>query len=212
MNQSHARILAEKLLQIKAIKLNPQNPYTWASGIRSPIYCDNRVALSYPAVRNLIRDGLTHLAKQHYSEANCIAGVATAGIPHASLVANELNLPLVYVRSKAKEHGRKNLIEGKLPPEAKVIVVEDLISTGMSSLAAVEKIREENATILSVIAIFTYALEKSFQQFDSHQCELKTLLDYPTLIEVAREQQYISSEEMEILEKWRENPNDFLIS
>jgi orotate phosphoribosyltransferase len=209
MNPSSARTLAENLLQIKAIKLNPQNPYTWASGLKSPIYCDNRVALSYPAVRNLIRDGLTHLAREYYAEANCIAGVATAGIPHASLVANELNLPLVYVRSKAKEHGRKNMIEGKLPADAKVLVVEDLISTGMSSLAAVEKIREENATVLSVIAIFTYALEKSFQQFDSHHCNLKTLLDYPTLIEVAREQQYVSSEQMEILEKWRRNPSEF---
>jgi orotate phosphoribosyltransferase len=209
MNQTISEVLAEKLLQIKAIQLNPQNPFTWASGIKSPIYCDNRIALSFPEVRNIIRDGLAELVNRDYPDANCIAGVATAGIPHATLVANALNLPMVYVRSKAKEHGRKNTIEGMLPEGAKVVVIEDLISTGMSSLAVVEKIRTENAKILSVISIFTYALEKSFQQFDFHKCEFKALLDYPTLIAVARAKGYISSEDLNLLEEWRTNPAKF---
>lgn len=182
MSVEASELLAEKLLQIKAIKLNTQNPFQWASGILSPIYCDNRIALSYPDIRDMIKNGLTEICEREYTGSNCIAGVATAGIPHGALVADKLSLPFVYVRSTAKSHGRKNAIEGQLPDKASVVVVEDLISTGMSSLDAVEKIKAQNAEVLGVIAIFTYALEDSFKAFVAAKCEYKALLDYPTYL------------------------------
>lgn len=209
MSAEASEVLAEKLLQIKAIKLNTQNPFQWASGIISPIYCDNRIALSYPETRNLIKDGLTRICRDEYAESNCIAGVATAGIPHGTLVADNLSLPFVYVRSSAKSHGRKNAIEGQLPQNARVVVVEDLISTGMSSLEAVEKIKAGNAEVLGVIAIFTYALEDSFKAFAEAECGYKTLLDYPTLLKIAQKLNYINPADLVELELWRQSPHSW---
>ena len=203
---SIAKDIAKDLLQIKAIKLSPQNPFTWASGIKSPIYCDNRMTLSYPEIRQKVKNELALLAKT-FDGVEAISGVATAGIAHGALAAEALDLPFTYVRSKAKAHGRKNTIEGRVVPGQKVVVVEDLISTGGSSILAVESLREAGLEVLGVVAIFTYGFDEARENFKKADCSFKTLSDYSSLIDVALEQNFISSEEVEILKSWRKNIN-----
>lgn len=197
--------IAQKLLQINAIKLNPQTPFTWASGLRSPIYCDNRLSLSYPEVRNEICAGLEDLSKG-YENIDVIAGVATAGIAHGMLLAEKLNKPFAYVRSKPKGHGRQNQIEGKLEAGQRVLMVEDLISTGGSSLQAVHAVREAGCEVLGVLAIFTYGFDKSVKAFEENNCAFSTITNYPDLLSCAVEKNYISAAEHTILSDWSRNP------
>ncbi|GAA1377083.1 orotate phosphoribosyltransferase [Peribacillus frigoritolerans] len=200
--------IAEHLLEIKAVYLQPNDPFTWASGIKSPIYCDNRLTLSYPEVRNEIAEGLKGLIEQHFPDAELIAGTATAGIPHAAWVSEKLNAPMCYVRSKAKEHGKGNQIEGRAVPGQKVVVVEDLISTGGSVITAVNALKEAGCDVLGVVSIFTYELEKGKEKFEAEGIINHSLSDYSTLIKVANDKGYITAEELEKLKKWRENPAD----
>jgi orotate phosphoribosyltransferase len=198
--------VAKDLLSIKAVNLNPTNPYTWVSGIKSPIYCDNRLTLSYPKIRNNIEKGLASIIKNYYSDAEAIIGTATAGIPHAAIVATILNLPMGYVRSSSKNHGKKNQIEGKLIKGQKVVVIEDLISTGKSVLEVVKTLKENGYIVLGVIAIFTYNFEEAKTNFEKINIDYKTLTDYETLINIAIEENYIDEKELEKLKKWRKNP------
>ena len=201
-------LIAKDLLDIKAVFLRPSDPFTWASGIKSPIYCDNRLTLSYPNVRKDIENGLAKLIKDNFPDAACLMGTATAGIAHAALVADILDLPMGYVRGGAKSHGRNNRIEGKVEPGMKVVVVEDLISTGGSSLECVEALREAGCEVIGLIAIFTYGLPKATTNFEAANCKYATLTDYDTLIEVAKENNYIKDEDMEKLKAWKKDPND----
>ena len=201
-------IIAQNLLQIKAIKLNPQNPFTWASGMRSPIYCDNRVSLSYPEVRTLIKKSLAEVATQ-LGATDMIAGVAAAGIAHGALLADELNLPFCYVRSNPKEHGRQNQIEGEIAPHSKILVVEDLISTGGSSIDVVKVLRSEGHDVVGVLAIFDYQFEIARQNFLNSQCIYRTLSDYSTLITEAVASHYISDAEAEMLSNWNSDPHQW---
>ena len=200
-------LIAKDLLDIKAVFLRPNEPFTWASGIKSPIYCDNRLTLSYPNVRKDIENGLAKLIKDNFPDANCLMGTATAGIAHAALVADILDLPMGYVRGGAKSHGRNNRIEGKVEPGMKV-VVEDLISTGGSSLECVEALREAGCEVIGLIAIFTYGLPKATTNFEAANCKYATLTDYDTLIEVAKQNNYIKDVDMEKLKAWKKDPND----
>jgi orotate phosphoribosyltransferase len=197
--------IALKLLQINAIRLSPQNPFTWASGLRSPVYCDNRLALSYPEARNLIIDGFIERAKDHLP-IDAVAGVATAGIAYGALVADRLKLPFAYVRSSAKAHGRQNLIEGQLPEKANVLVIEDLISTGGSSLQAVEALRAEGFTVKVVLAIFQYNLSAAQSQFGEANCSFETLSDFKTLVQVAGRSGQIEAGDINLLESWHIDP------
>ncbi len=198
--------IAKYLLQSKAIKLQPSNPYTWASGWRSPIYCDNRKTLSFPEIRNYIRDSFVSVIKEHYPEAELIAGVATGGIAQGVLVAQELNLPFVYVRSSPKGHGLQNLVEGVLEKNQKTVVIEDLVSTGGSSIKAVYALRDAGADILGMSAIFTYGFALAEDNFQKAGCKLITLGDYTALSQVAAEEGVITDEEIPVLTQWRENP------
>ncbi|MEL6863812.1 MAG: orotate phosphoribosyltransferase [Bacteroidota bacterium] len=200
--------LARKLLQIKAIKLSPQNPFTWASGIQSPIYCDNRIVLSHPEVRNFVIQHLSDLSHS-FGEFDTVAGVATAGIAHGALVANHLNKPFIYVRSKAKGHGRQNLIEGEVKSGAKVLVIEDLISTGGSSLQAVEALREATCEVVGVVAIFSYGFDRAQEAFNTANCPFTTLTTYPVLLEAAQASQYINREDVISLQNWRKAPEQW---
>lgn len=197
--------IARRLLHIRAVKLSPREPFTWASGILSPIYCDNRVALSYPAVRSFLIENMAAQAGS-FNEFNVVAGVATAGIAHGALLADRLNLPFVYVRSSAKEHGRKNLIEGELPEHARVLVVEDLISTGGSCIKVVDALRDAGATVVGVMAIFQYGFSKADAAFAAAGVPFQTLSNYDTLVEEAVAGGYVSDEDLSILRQWRENP------
>lgn len=201
--------VAEFLLQIKAIKLQPTNPFTWASGWKSPIYCDNRITLSHPAVRTYIRQKLTQLIQEEYGTVDVIAGVATAGIPQGVLVAQELGLPFIYVRSKPKEHGTGSLIEGEIIQGQRVVVIEDLISTGKSSLQAVEALREAGLSVAGLVAIFTYGFKQAEDNFAAAKCRYSTLSDYTTLINYAAEHSFIPNTEIDLLNKWRENPAEW---
>ncbi len=194
--------IAKRLLQIKAIKLSPQKPFTWASGILSPIYCDNRIVLSHPEVRDFVKKCLIEKSKD-FSNFDAVAGVATAGIAHGMLLADSLGVPFAYVRSKAKGHGRQNLIEGELPKGAKVLVVEDLISTGGSSLAAVEAVREEGLEVVGVLAIFSYNFEKAIQAFEKANCPLETLSNYDVLVREALAIKYVNLIDVDMLTTWR---------
>jgi orotate phosphoribosyltransferase len=194
------------LLQIKAIKLQPSNPFTWASGWKSPIYCDNRKTLSFPEVRSFIRDSFADTIRKHYPSAGLIAGVATGAIAHGVLVAEKLGLPFIYVRSEAKEHGLGNQIEGYFTSGQKVVVIEDLISTGGSSLNAVRALRDAGCDVLGMAAIFTYEFNKAADGFRTANCELHTLGNYSTLIEAAAESGYISEQDVETLRVWRTDP------
>ncbi len=198
--------IAEYLLQIKAIKLEPTNPFTWASGWKSPIYCDNRKTLSYPEVRDFVRDGFVETIKENFADVEVIAGVATGAIAQGVLVAQALNLPFVYVRAAEKKHGMGNLIEGDIKAGQKVVVIEDLISTGGSSLKAVNALREANCQVLGMVAIFTYGFQQSVDAFAESDCKLLTLSNYNALIELALETAYIGKNDVETLKSWREQP------
>ncbi|MBX2871155.1 MAG: orotate phosphoribosyltransferase [Saprospiraceae bacterium] len=202
---SIAEAVSDKLLQINAIKLSPQKPFTWASGLRSPIYCDNRIVLSHPEIRSFVIDQFVEVAKTMLPF-DAVAGVATAGIPHGALLADRLQLPFVYVRSKAKAHGRQNQIEGRLEEGQKVLVIEDLISTGGSCLQAVECLRAAGAEVVGVLAIFTYSFDKARQAFDSANCRMATLSNYEALIQQATARSYISPDQRATLEAWRMDP------
>lgn len=205
-----AQEIARSLLQINAIKLSPQKPFTWASGIQSPIYCDNRIALSYPAVRNQIVHGFAQLAQS--MDFDAVAGVATAGIPWGALLADRLSLPFLYVRSKPKEHGRQNRIEGMLEEGQKILVTEDLISTGGSSLQAVDALREQGAEVISILAIFSYQFDEARQAFKDQNCNHQTLSNYTALLSVANELNYINAADLKALQKWSTNPRAWQIS
>jgi orotate phosphoribosyltransferase len=202
-----AQKIAQSLLQIKAIKLSPANPFTWASGWKSPIYCDNRKTLAYTAVRRQIAEAFAQLINSKYPDAEVVAGVATGAIAHGLLVAEQLNLPFVYVRAKPKEHGLGNQIEGELPPNKKVVVVEDLISTGGSSLSALQALRAAQANVLGMVAIFTYGFETARKNFAEAKCELTTLSGYHALIEEAAASGYVQPGDVEVLKSWREAPD-----
>lgn len=204
-----SKVIANKLLQINAIKLNPANPFTWASGWKSPIYCDNRKTLSYPEVRNAICDGFVKAIKEKYPQVEVIAGVATGAIAHGMLVADRLNLPFIYVRSAPKSHGLANQIEGDYKPGQKVVVIEDLISTGMSNLAAVEALCDAECQVLGLLAIFSYQFDQASNSFTKAGVEFSTLSNYNALIETALEQGYVSSAELELLKTWRQNPEEW---
>ncbi len=211
-NMISERKIAEQLLTIKAVSLNPTQPFTWASGIKSPIYCDNRITMSYPAIRRDIAKGLANKIKQHYPDVEVIAGTATAGIPHAAWVAELLDLPMVYIRSKAKDHGKGNQIEGRIQDHQKMVLIEDLISTGGSVLEAAQAASNEGAQVLGVAAIFTYELPIGIKKFKENQIELTTLTNYTTLIETALDKQFITAKERDSLEEWKKDPTQWSIN
>lgn len=198
-----SKLIAKALLDIEAVSLSPNEMYTWSSGIQSPIYCDNRVTLGYPEVRTAIRDGLIELIQQHFAEVEIVSGTATAGIPHAAYISDKMNLPMNYVRSKSKSHGKQNQIEGARSEGKKVVVIEDLISTGGSSITAVEALQEAGAEVLGVVAIFTYGLNKADETFKASGVPFYTLSNYDELIEVAREEGKISEDDIQTLVEWR---------
>lgn len=201
--------VAEFLLQIKAIKLSPRQPFTWSSGWLSPIYCDNRIALSHPKIRTYIRQRLTDQINEDFGQVDAIAGVATAGIPQGVLVAQELGLPFAYVRSEAKNHGMTNLIEGELKPGARVVVVEDLISTGKSSLHAVKALREAGFDVVGLISIFNYGFPLAAENFKNANCKMVSLSNYDTLIKQALNTGFILENDVELLISWKENPENW---
>ena len=206
LNKETAKKTAELLLQIKAIKLEPQQPFTWASGWKSPIYCDNRIILSYPMIRNYVRENFARQIEDKYGKPDVIAAVATGAIGIGMLVAEYLSLPFAYVRPEPKGHGRKNQIEGNLEEGQTVVVIEDLISTGNSSLNAVKALKEAGANVKGMFAIFTYGFDTSVENFKDVDVELHTLSDYENLIETAQNTNYINTEEAGVLRKWREDP------
>lgn len=200
------KAFASKLLKVKAIKLQPENPFTWASGWKSPFYCDNRKTLSFPELRNYVKLELVHAVLKNFPEADAVAGVATGAIAQGALVADELNLPFVYVRSKPKDHGLENLIEGELKPEMKVVVIEDLISTGGSSLKAVEAIRKAGNEVVGMVASYTYGFPVAKEAFENAGVKLVTLTDYEHVVAEAAETGYISENDVEVLNEWRKDP------
>lgn len=195
--------VAEYLLEIQAIKLSPNNLFTWASGKKSPIYCDNRLTLSYPKVRSFIKDSFKALVQEKFPEADLVVGVATAGIAHGALLADALDLPFAYIRSKAKGHGMQNLIEGEIKAGAKVIVVEDLISTGGSSLKGVDAVRDAGAEVLTMLAIFTYGFDIAINNFKEKDCSFYTLSDFDNLLKFAVENELFSKEELDFMSEWK---------
>ncbi len=201
--------IAESLLQIKAIKLQPKNPFTWASGWKSPIYCDNRITLSHPAIRTYIRQKLSQLIQEEFGTVEMISGVATAGIPQGVLVAQDLGLPFTYVRSSAKGHGRQNLIEGEVVSGQRVVVIEDLISTGKSSLQAVEALREAGCNVVGLVSIFTYGLDVALNNFAEAKCPFFSLCNYDALIKVAVTNSYVLESDVALLEQWRRDPSNW---
>lgn len=201
--------VAEFLLQIKAIKLQPENPFTWASGWKSPIYCDNRKTLSYPKIRTYIRQQFVETINTHFAKPDVIAGVATGGIAQGALVAQELGLPFVYVRSEAKKHGLTNMIEGDVESGQTVVVIEDLISTGGSSLKAVNALREKGCNVKGMVAIFTYGFDEAIKNFEEAKCTLKTLSNYSILIDAALNKNYINENSVTNLTEWRNNPSEW---
>ncbi|UNB47862.1 orotate phosphoribosyltransferase [Staphylococcus coagulans] len=198
-----SKLIAKSLLDIEAVSLSPNEMFTWSSGIKSPIYCDNRVTLGYPEVREAIRDGLIQLIEKHFPDVEVVSGTATAGIPHAAYISDKMSLPMNYVRSKSKSHGKQNQIEGALSNNKKVVVVEDLISTGGSSITAVNALREAGADVLGVVAIFTYGLSKADEMFKDGKVPFYTLSHYDELIEVAQAEGKISEADIETLINWR---------
>ena len=201
-----AKIVAKKLLEISAIKLNVENPFSWASGWKSPIYCDNRLSLSYPEVRTYIKNELANTIKENFDEVEAIAGVATAGIPQGALVADTLNIPFIYVRSKPKGHGMENLIEGKITAGQKVVVIEDLVSTGGSSLKAIEALKKSEFSVLGMVSIFTYGFPIAEENFTKEKVKLISLSSYNELIDAALNLNFVTQEQISDLKKWRENP------
>lgn len=209
LNNDKALKVAEFLLQIKAIKLQPANPFVWASGWKSPIYCDNRKTLSYPSIRTFIRQAYAELILESFGKPDVIAGVATGGIAQGALVAQELGLPFIYVRTSAKAHGLGNQIEGDFEPGQKVVVIEDLISTGGSSLSAVSALRAAGCEVKGLVAIFSYGFEVAKNSFKEAKCPFETLTNYDFLIEEALRHEYINEADLESLKKWRENPSNW---
>jgi orotate phosphoribosyltransferase len=209
-NKDSAFKIAEILLQVKAVKLQPNNPFTWASGWKSPIYCDNRVTLSYPAERTHIRQTFAEMIVQKFGKPDVIAGVATGGIPQGVLIAQELGLPFIYVRSAAKGHGMGNMVEGAYEKGQRVVVVEDLISTGGSSLKAVESLKEAGLDVRGLAAIFTYGFKVAQDSFKKAGCPFITLTDYTILIEQALKSNYISQNDLTHLQNWRDNPSEWM--
>lgn len=201
--------LAKELLAIKAIKLQPQAPFTWASGWKSPFYCDNRKTLSYPALRTYIKEEFVKLVKSNFPDAEVVAGVATGAIAQGVLVADALGLPFVYVRSSQKDHGLGNLVEGYLPEGSKVVVVEDLISTGGSSLKAVEALRGMGSTVVGMVAAYTYGFPVAKAAFEKADVKLLTLTDYEAVVETAASTGYITEEQIDTLHEWRKNPSEW---
>ncbi|QGQ46921.1 orotate phosphoribosyltransferase [Metabacillus sediminilitoris] len=198
--------IAKHLLEIKAVYLQPNEPFTWSSGMKSPIYCDNRLTLSFPEIRKQIAEGLSELIRNHFPEVEVVAGTATAGIPHAAWVSDQLNLPMCYVRSKAKGHGKGNQIEGQVLENQKVVVIEDLISTGGSAITAVEALREAGCEVLGIVSIFTYGLSAGEEKLAKANVEAKSLCDYNTLLDVAVQEGYVNEQDLTKLKMWRENP------
>lgn len=209
LNEDKALKVAEFLLQIKAVKLNPQSPFTWASGIKSPIYCDNRVTLSYPNIRTFIRQTFAEAILEQYGKPDVIAGVATGGIAQGALVAQELGVPFIYVRSSAKQHGMGNQVEGYFEKGQRVVVIEDLISTGGSSLKAVEALREAGLDVKGLLAIFTYGFDLATENFKNAKCPFMTLSNYDVLLKKALENNTISKADLKTLEDWRKDPNSW---
>lgn len=201
-------LIAKDLLSIKAVFLRPEEPFTWASGIKSPIYCDNRLTLSFPQVRKDVENALAELIKENYPECEAVMGTSTAGIPHAAIVSEILDLPMGYVRASSKDHGRNNQIEGKCEPGTKVVVVEDLISTGGSCIDVVNVLRNAGAEVLGVVAIFTYGMKKATERFAEANVSFVTCSNYDTLIEIAAEEGYIQADQKEKLIAFRNNPSD----
>lgn len=208
-NVNNATKIAQYLLEIKAIRLKPQDPFTWASGWKSPIYCDNRLALSYPSIRTYIKEQIAETIQEHFGIAEAIAGVATAGIPQGALVADELDLPFLYVRSKPKGHGMENMIEGKVTPGQRVVVIEDLVSTGGSSLKAVEDLRAAGFEVLGMISIFTYGFEVAKANFEKAKVRLICLSDYEHMLPQAVNDSYVSEEDLTTLQQWRRDPGNW---
>ncbi len=203
------KIFAAKLLNIKAIKLQPENPFTWASGWKSPFYCDNRKTLSYPDLRNFVKLEICRVVLENFQDADAVAGVATGAIPQGALVADALCLPFVYVRSKPKDHGLENLIEGELKPGMKVVVIEDLISTGGSSLKAVEAIRKNGCEVIGMVASYTYGFDVAKKAFDDAKVKLITLTNYEAVLDVALKTGYITEDQIPTLNEWRKNPSEW---
>jgi orotate phosphoribosyltransferase len=202
----YEKIIAEKLLEAGAVKLNPYEPFTWASGWKSPIYCDNRKALSFPFIRDFIKSELCNVIFEQFEEADVVAGVATAGIAWGAMAADQLKLPFIYVRSKPKDHGLGNQIEGFLDEGKKIIIVEDLISTGKSSLQVAEVLREKNAEVLGLVSIFNYGFNVAAEAFNNADLSFESLTNYTALIELAKEKKIISEETEQLLHNWRTNP------
>ena len=209
LNDESALKVAEFLLQIKAIKLQPNKPFTWASGWKSPIYCDNRVTLSYPQVRTYIRQQFVEAIMEQYGKPDVIVGVATGGIAQGALIAQEMGLPFAYVRSEAKKHGMTNMIEGAVEKGQSVVIIEDLVSTGGSSLKAVEALREVGCEVKGMAAIFTYGFETAEENFKKAKCNLLTLSNYDTLIKQALQSKYITEKDLKSLQEWRVNPSEW---
>lgn len=203
---------AEKLLQIKALQVNLQKPYVWASGWNSPVYCDNRKVLSYPYVRDFVKSELANMVLEHFPDADVIAGVATAGIAHGVMAADLLKLPFIYVRSKPKEHGMGNQIEGVLQAGQKVVVIEDLVSTGKSSLQVVDALRDQGAEVIGMCALFTYGFPVAEDAFEKAMVPLRTISDYQALMEVAEEQKLLHADQKEIFAQWRLDPANWTVS
>lgn len=202
-----AQKMAELLLKVKAVKINAHEPFTWASGLKSPIYCDNRITLSYPAIRTYIRQQFSNIIKDEFGNIDSIVGVATAGIPHGVLVAQDLGLPFAYVRSSKKDHGLGNEIEGVIESGQSVIMIEDLISTGGSSLNAVNVVREHGGVVKGLLAIFSYGFDSASEKFKNADCRLFTLTDYPSLLTLALKNEYIRESDLDSLTKWRKSPD-----
>ncbi|MFK5878777.1 MAG: orotate phosphoribosyltransferase [Flavobacteriaceae bacterium] len=210
LNKDTAKKTAELLLQIKAIKLQPNDPFTWASGWKSPIYCDNRTTLSFPKIRTYLRQELVKIVICKYGKPDVIAGVATGAIAIGALVAEELGVPFIYVRPEVKKHGRQNQVEGYLESGSNVVVIEDLISTGKSSLNAIKALKKENVTVKGMVAIFTYDFAIADKNFKTENIELTTLSDYNALLEQANDTNYISEKDLNTLQNWRENPSEWI--
>lgn len=205
LNLDTASKVAEFLLQIKAVKLNVQEPFTWASGIKSPIYCDNRVILSYPQIRTYIRQQLVDGVKEHFGKPDVIAGIATGGIPLGTLIAQDTELPFAYVRSKAKGHGLQNMVEGIIGPGQNVILIEDLISTGGSSLSAVKAVREHGGVVKGVVSVFDYGFQIAKKNFEEADCPYYSLSNFDILAGVAKDKEYITEEDFKYILNWRED-------
>lgn len=209
MSDANKKTVAEKLLQIEAVKLNPENPYTWASGWKSPVYCDNRKVLSFPYVRDFIKSELCNLVFEKYPEAELLAGVATAGIAWGALIADQLKLPYIYVRPKPKEHGLGNQIEGYYTQGQKVVVIEDLVSTGKSSLQVVDVLKNAGVEVIGMVSIFNYGFNEATEAFANANVALSSLTDYPSLINIAIEKNMVSESTKEVLMNWSASPAEW---